>query len=101
MQRIFVQFRQIDAFQRKLLRRVIDIRWPKIISNTKLKDITKISEWSKTIQKRRLKWLGHLMRLPEETPARRSQKESLSEIKRKVGRPKLTWIKVIEGPYSN
>ena len=36
------------------------------------------------------------MRLPEETPARRSLKESLSEIKKKVGRPKLTWIKVIE-----
>ena len=36
------------------------------------------------------------MRLPEQTPVRIALKESLNEVKRKVGRPKLTWIKVIE-----
>ena len=88
--------KQINAFQRKLLRRVIDIRWPKVVNNEKLRELTKTEEWSKIIQKRRLTWLGHLMRLSADTPASQALKESLKEVNIKVGRPKLTWIKVIE-----
>ena len=47
----------IDAFHRKLLRRVIDIRWPKIISNVDLYAKANIEKWSKTIQRRSLNWL--------------------------------------------
>ena len=32
--------KQIDAFQRKLQRRVINIRWPKVITNEKLNELT-------------------------------------------------------------
>ena len=88
--------KQIDAFQRKLLRRVINIRWPKIITNEKLYELTGIIEWSKIIRKRRLKWIGHVMRLNENTPVRLALKESITGIRRKVGRPKITWIKVIK-----
>ena len=41
--------KQIDAFQRKLLRRVIDIRWPKVITNEKLHELTNTDKWSKVI----------------------------------------------------
>ena len=48
------------------------------------------------IKKRRLSWYGHLIRLSEETPA----KKALDEVKRKVKTPKggqkITWIKLIE-----
>ena len=33
---------------------------------------TKATPWSEIIKERRMKWLGHLSRLPEETPARRA-----------------------------
>ena len=36
------------------------------------------------------------MRLDEGTPVRRSLAESLTDVKRKVGRPMLTWLKAIE-----
>ena len=85
----------IDAFHRKLLRRVINIRWPKIISNERLYEKVKIEKWS-TIIRRRLNWLEHLMRLNEKTPVRRSLKETLTDIQRKVGRPSLTWMKLVE-----
>ena len=90
------QQQQIDSFHRRLLRRVIDIRWPKIISNDDLYKKVGVEKWSDTIRRRRLNWLGHLMRLDEETPVRRSLREALTDVKRKVGRPCLTWIKVIE-----
>ena len=90
------QQNDIDSFHRRLLRQVINIRWPKIISSDKLYEKVKTERWSRTIQRRRLNWLGHLMRLDEDTPVRRSLQESLTDVRRKIGRPSLTWIKVIE-----
>ena len=43
-----------------------------------------------------MNWLGHLMRLKEETPARKALFEALKIEKRKVGRPPTTWLKLIE-----
>ena len=36
------------------------------------------------------------MRLDPDTPVRRSLLESLTDVRRKVGRPRLTWVKKIE-----
>ena len=84
---------KIDAFQRKQLRNILEIKWPKTITNKKLYKITKIEPLSITIKRKRLKWTGHLARLDPLTPARRSLKEALEPIKRKQGRPPHTWIK--------
>ena len=52
------------------------------------------------IRRRRLNWVGHLMRLPPETPARISIYEALRTTKRKRGKAKTTWLKVIEKDLS-
>ena len=90
------QMHAIDSFHKRLLRRVINIRWPKIISNEKLYQKVSVAKWSDIIMKRRLYWLGHLMRLEEKTPVRQSLRETLTDAKEKIGRPCLTWMKVIE-----
>ena len=41
-------------------------------------------------------WYGHLLRLPEDTPARKSLKEAKNPCKKPRGGRKLTWIKQIE-----
>ena len=51
-------------------------------------------------ERRRLSWLGHLMRLNPETPARQSFKEALRPVKRKPGRPPMTWITTIQQDLS-
>ena len=86
----------IDVFQRKILRKILKFRWPKKISNEKLYHITKTEPWSITIQRRRMKWTGHLLRLPINTPARLSTIEALKPAKKNRGRPPLTWHKLIE-----
>ena len=48
--------------------------------------------WSKTIKRRRLNWVGHLYRLPKETPARQALAEYQRKTKHPVGRPKPTWV---------
>ena len=86
----------IDSFQRRMLRQAINIRWPKKISSQKLYEMTKVEPWSRTIRRRRLNWLGYLIRLSPETPARISLYEALRTTKRKRGKAKTTWLKVIE-----
>ena len=56
---------------------------------------TKQNRWSQVIKRKRLSWLGHLLRLPDETPAKKAVNEYTKQIKRKVGRPRLTWFKQI------
>ena len=46
-------------------------------------------------KKRRLSWVGHLLRLHTETPARVALKEACRCIKKKPNR-KLTWIDLIK-----
>ena len=88
---------KIDGFQRKLLHNILNIHRPKTINNQNLYKITKTDTlWSTQIKKRRLSRLGHLMRLPEETPARKAQQEVLKPEKRKRGRPTLTWWQTIK-----
>ena len=92
--------KQVDSFQRRMLRRVINICWPKVISNERLYEKTEATEWSVIIRKRRLDWLGHVMRLNKKTPVRLALYESLKPVQRKRGRPCSTWIKIIEKDLS-
>ena len=56
----------------------------------------KIDEWSKTIKERRLSWYGHLLRLPDNTPAKSVLREAQRHVKKPRDGQKLTWIKMIE-----
>ena len=42
-----------------------------------------------------MSWLGHLLRLDPNTPARRALEEAVKKKIRPVGRPKETWVKMI------
>ena len=66
--------KKIDTFQRNFLRQIIRIK--KKINNTSLYKKCKTVHWSIQIQERRLKWFGHLHRLPKETPARKAYDEA-------------------------
>ena len=54
----------LDAFHMRMLRRAVNIVYPRKISNIDLHRVTKATPWSEIIRDRRMKWLGHLSRLP-------------------------------------
>ena len=74
---------------------VLNIKYPKILSNEEVYQKTNQKPWSKNISIRRIKWLGHVCRLDPSTPARKSLQYSMECYRRKRGRPKLTWISQI------
>ena len=87
--------------QRRFLRRILNIRWPKTISNVRIYEITKQTPWSLIVRTRAISWLGHLMRLDEETPARKALQEYVKRGKRPPGRPKETWVSMIKKSLKN
>ncbi len=92
---------KIDVFQRSLLRRVVGTRRVEKMSNIDLYCKTETIPWSQTIKRRRLNWLGHLLRLPDETPAKQALKEFLRKTKRPPGKPKTTWLSQIKQQLSH
>ena len=52
--------KQIDSFQRRLLRKnILNIKWPTVMSNEDVYNQTKANKWSIVIKRRRMRWLGH------------------------------------------
>ena len=78
------------------MRKVLNIKWPKVITNIELYQIANAEKWSFTIKKRRLSWLGNLLRLDVATPARIALKESVRPVKKIVGKHKFTWIELVK-----
>ena len=87
---------KIDIIQRSLLRRILKIKLVDKIRNSKIYECTQTTPWSETTKSRRLSWFGHLLRLPEETPARQALKEFTRNVKRPVGKPKTIWLSVLK-----
>jgi len=87
---------EIDIFQRNLLRKILNIYYPYVITNVDLYRRTKEKLWSSNIKTRRLRWTGHLLRLNEQTPAYSAFNESRKINLRQGQGNRLTWNKMIE-----
>ena len=59
-----------------MLWKILKIRWPEKLSNNAFYERDKESAWSKIMKKRRLPCYGHLLRLPEETSAKKALREA-------------------------
>ena len=91
------QENQIDAFQRKMIRiNVLNVKWPRKMSNENVYKLSKIKPWSYKVKKQRLNWFGHLIRLDEEVPAKKALNFATANFKSKRGRPKEKWLTMME-----
>ena len=91
---------QINQFQRRLLRCMINVKWPQKISTEELHKKLKFEDWNKEISIRRLTWCGHLLRLPPNCPAQIALK-LLEEPTRSTRSNKPTWLQIIKKQLSN
>ena len=65
------------------------------LSNDQLYEVTKQTPSSKKISERRLRFFGHICRLPQNTPARLALSESFRPTKQPKGRPQTTYLSVL------
>ena len=59
------QEKKLDGFDSRSLRRIMGIRWQQRVSNEELRRRTKQPPVTSLLKKKRLRWLGHTMRMEE------------------------------------
>ena len=88
--------KKVDVFQRIFLRQIINVTKLDKISNINLYKICQTEPWSVIIQRRRFRFLGHLLRSDDQIPAKKSLNEFLRPVQRDPGRPKTTWWSLVK-----
>ncbi len=86
--------RRLDVFlDMRCQRRLLRVFWQQHISNHSIRERTKQPTASSILRQRRLRWFGHLHRMPFSLSARRVYdfNPNIHGWKRPRGRPKTTW----------
>ena len=86
---------KLEVFQNRCLRRILRIFWLNTISNYQLRRITKTEPITKQVQRKRWKWIGHVLRMAP-TALPRVALRWTPDGHRKRGRPKETWWRTVE-----
>ena len=71
----------IDVTQRNFLHQILGIKWTVKVKNEDIYQQTKTCPWSEWVKFKRVKWLGHLLQLPSDTPAKLALEEALQPTK--------------------
>ena len=81
----------LDSFHRRQLRTLLGIKWPQRIRNSALYERCQCESLSSLIRKNRWRLFGHILRLPDNTPAKLSMIHYFKSTERKWrGRPRIT-----------
>jgi hypothetical protein len=80
----------LHTFVNRCLRRILNVRWPDMISNEDLWETTGEIPTGNQIKQRKWRWIGHTLRKPDGA----NEKQALEwnpQGRRKRGRPRQTW----------
>ena len=58
--------KKIYAFHRQLLRQLLNIHYPNIITNNDIYAMTRQHLWTDKINQNKFRFTGHILRIPEE-----------------------------------
>ena len=86
---------KLASFHTANLRKILRISWPQKISNDQLLRQTKQEDIRTLVNRRRWRWIGHVMRKASNNIARNAMHWT-PEGKRNRGRPKTTWRRTVE-----
>ena len=86
---------KLDIFQTKCLRKVFGIRWQQHISNKTVLQMAEAEKISDVVRRRRWSWIGHVFRREPSDDCAVALGWT-PEGKRKRGRPKTTWRRMVE-----
>ena len=86
-----VQNRRIEAFHQRCLRKILRIQWFKRVSNKEVLERAGIEPISAFIGNGRLRWFGHVVRMPAARKPRQLYNWVPTHGKRSRGRPRKTW----------
>ena len=88
---------RIDGFDSRSLRRIEGIHWSQHVTNERLREMTQQPPASNLIAMRRMRWFGHLLRLPPTHPTKALLDFNPAEHgwRRPRGAPRTRWLDVV------
>ncbi|XP_071839518.1 uncharacterized protein [Apostichopus japonicus] len=87
--------KKLDIFQTKCLRRIYKIRWQQHVSSKTVLEMAGAEKISEEVRRRRWKWIGHVVRKDQNDDCAVALGWT-PEGRRKRGRPKTTWRRMVE-----
>ena len=88
--------KKLDVFQTKCLRRIFKIRWQQHVPNKAVLEMANTGNISDAVRRRRWQWIGHVLRKDRSSDCAVALGWT-PEGRRKRGRPKTTWRRMVEG----
>ena len=88
--------KKLETFQNTCLRRIYKIFWPNTVSNRALLRLSNTKSIEETMKERRLRLLGHVLRMGNNRAPKVAMRWTPSNGKRKRGRPRMTWRRTVE-----
>jgi len=87
---------KIDALDQWCLRMLLGIRWYQFVRNDDVWRLTKQPKLTAIIQSRRLTLVGHIMRMDDNTDAKKILLASTpADWRRQPSRPRIMWLSTI------
>lgn len=83
------QERRLNTFYMRCLRNILGITWNDRVTNERVLEIAQMPSLTALLKQRRLRWLGHVHRMPPNRLPRRVLLGVIADAKRNVGRPLL------------
>ena len=86
--------KEFDVFQNKCLRKILEVHWKDHVSTEEVLERAEMEPLSRDVKRRRWKLIGHILRKDKKSDDVTTLTWA-SERKRKRGRPKTTWLRMI------
>ena len=88
--------KRLEAAHHRWLRQILNISWKDKVTNLKVRELTDMPTLEDIIRERRLRWAGHIWRMPNDALARTALNWTPAGCKRKPGRPRMDWIQTVK-----
>jgi len=86
------QMKKLEAAHHRFQRRLLGITWREKVRFEDIRTKTGRRKLEDIIKERRLRWLGHILRMDNSRTARQATHGELRGYKRKPGRPRKNWV---------
>ena len=90
--------KRLTGFDNRAQRRVLDVRWQARMTNEQVRSRSHQPPLQRVLAQRRLRWFGHVLRMPEEHPTHVALRfaPGLDGWRRPRGRPRTRWRDVVD-----
>ena len=89
------QMKRFEVFHQRCLRRILKIRWNYFVSNAEVLKRANIAPVDVFIRAARLRWFGHVVRMPEERIPNYLLHWIPKHGKRSRGKPRTNWLSCV------